>query len=212
MTYLLIVTLNMIEDTRKVYKEMVFVKNSVKNLKYRIHERKRRIELRIVVAKLFFAKMVFYGLCYIYISIRILWDMKTCHNSVLPMHLILYSRHGDILMVYFSIRVLYFITHHKKLKLKKPTRVFKIILAVIMTYMVLKFTFKMHTSCKRMRTDTFDNFYDGYTDNGETPKFMPPNFEERSDKTINLPEVSCVLNMNDYYLCFHYYINEMMHK
>ena len=150
------------------------------------------------------------ALMYIIFTIVIQIEMKTCHNSVLPMHLIFYNKHTIVMSYYLIYRFVHFLCHLKLLKAQNPKTVFKLIVLLYIIIQLMVFSSNMKRACKRMRTDTFDNYYDGFTDNGPLPKFYPSQFK-RGMEYVNYDDIACKLKADELILCFHYYIAEMEH-
>jgi hypothetical protein len=79
-------------------------------------------------------------------------------------------------------------------------------------FRIRKFNLEMNTACYRLRTDTFDNYYDGNTPVNKNliPQYLPKSFI-RDEAEINIPEVSCKLRAHRIYFCWNYFLDEYTH-
>jgi hypothetical protein len=118
--------------------------------------------LRLLDMRVFLYKNVVLTVLYAYFTLRIVYRMKTCENYELPMHLIFYTYHFRVLKYYFGMRIVKFLCFWPVLKLENPRMWLKVILSILVTIKLSIITVQMATACHRLRTDTFDNYYDGY--------------------------------------------------
>jgi hypothetical protein len=128
-----------------------------------------------------------------------------------PLYLMFWRRHMIYLLLFFVPYGIY--AACKKFQKKfKPCVLASIIYVILIVIFVIRFKYSMNIACYRLQTDTFDNYYDGYTsvDDEFIPDFLPSSFERGYSKN-NIDAVDCKLKSDQYTYCWNYYFNEFEH-
>jgi hypothetical protein len=128
-----------------------------------------------------------------------------------PLYRMYWHRHFSVLKIFIQAWAVYLLLKHCQTKYD-PKKASYIVYGLYLVYACVKLYFKMTRACHRMRTDTFDNYYDGYTkvDKNFLPDFLPSSFK-RGEKYTNPHKVSCKIDADSYYFCLNYYLNGYEH-
>jgi hypothetical protein len=95
----------------------------------------------------------------------------------------------------------------------KPRVLAILIIGVVLFWRIGSFNREMNQACFRLRTDTFDNYYDGITPVPKKfmPKYLPKSYN-RGEEFIDLEQVKCKLRSSSFSMCWDYYFSENVHK
>jgi hypothetical protein len=131
--------------------------------------------------------------------------------SVKPLYYMYLRRHLIVVSIGLALYAIYWVSK-KVQKRFKPYQVAGAVYFTLILLAKLKYNSSMKRACYRLQTDTFDNYYDGYTGLNRQllPKYLPQSFQ-RGQKYLNLEGVKCKINSMDQDRCYGYFFSEYEH-
>ena len=142
----------------------------------------------------------------------IVYSINYGEISWTPLYWMYLRRHFYTTLAILTVYGIFMATAKRSKKLWLSLLVCVTIILTCGGFYNFKRKFDMKKACHRLQTDTFDNFYDGYTASNLNfkPEYMPSSFQ-RGAEYSNVKGVKCVLNSIDQTYCPHYYTNEREH-